>query len=253
MRRLWALCAGVAIWGGSAWADPNLEFQFRYWMPVIDGVARITDGGGAPSNVNFRNDLAIGDNNIPEGRIWWSITPQHHLRMSYHQVGYKGSTVLARTINFAGSTYAAGTLVNSKVDLKTFDIGYGYTFGRDESIELRSLFDIRIMALDAAVNAPGPPAINESQKITVPLPTVGVMFDAKLHEHVGLFGEVNAMTAGKYGYLVDAELGLKLKPWERFQIVGGWRLFDFEGRDPNDNDFVRTMVAGPFINIYGVW
>jgi len=65
-----------------------------------------------------------------------------------------------------------------------------------------------------------PPA-EESEKFVFGLPTLGVALDFNPHRMLNIYAQGSGMYAGSYGYLYDAEIGIKLIPIKILSIVGG--------------------------------
>jgi hypothetical protein len=61
---------------------------------------------------------------------------------------------------------------------------------------------------------------------------------------VNIFAEGSGLTAGSYGYVYDAEAGVKLIPVKFLSIIGGYRIFGIKAK--HHHDYAKLMFHGPF-------
>ena len=106
---------------------PTIEFEGRYWFPELSGSAKAVSAD-IGSGVDYKDDLGMGDESVPEGRITWYPGPNSWVRFSYFQVGYDGENRLERTITFRGQEFAIGTTVQSSADIKSAKLGWAWQF-----------------------------------------------------------------------------------------------------------------------------
>jgi len=172
------------------------------------------------------------------------------LRLAYSQVAYSGDETIERTIEFAGETYTVGTRVITDFDVKYLRLGWAWQFinianGR---VKLGTLLEAKGALIDISLDAPYLiPPIKESERFIGGLPTVGAALDINPHKLVNIFAEVSGIYAGKYGYFLDGEAGIKIIPIKYVSILGGYRILDFQVED--DPDLAQLRISGPFVGI----
>jgi hypothetical protein len=244
----------VGIFGGifffgvcslvSAAEKPLLEFEGRYWMPSFSAKAKVVEAE-IGSEFDAVDDLGIEDENLPDGRITWHTGPNSRLRLGYTQVDYSGSKDIARTIQFDGETYSAGTRVNSEMDIKYLRLGWIWQFINiaNDKVKLGTIVEAKALSADVSLEAPNA-GISESEYVVGGLPTVGLALDINPVKNVTLFGEVSGLSAGRYGHFVDVEAGLEYKLCKYFSINGGYRLIDL--KVDYDSNLAKLQIAGPF-------
>ena len=226
---------------------PKFEFEGRYWITDLTASIKNTEFG-VGTRVDFTSDLGLDDENLPELRFTWYTGPKSRLRLAYTQVEYSGDENLDRTIEFGGETFTTGTRVETDLDVKYLRLGWAWQFidlakGR---VRLGPLLEAKGFWVDTSLEAPDlVPSIEESVEAVGGLPTVGAILDINPHRAVDVFAEVSGMYAGKYGYALDGEVGVKIIPIKNLSILGGWRIIDFKIED--DPDFVKLELTGPFI------
>ncbi len=95
---------------------PRVEFEGRYWITDLTAEAKVTESG-IGTDIDFKDDLGLKDENFPDVRFTWYTGPKSKLRLAYTQVAYDGDKNIEETIEFGGETYTAGTRVITDLDV----------------------------------------------------------------------------------------------------------------------------------------
>ena len=228
---------------------PKVEFEGRYWITDLTAKAKVTDSG-IGTEIDFKADLGIKDEDFPDLRFTWYTGPKSKLRLAYTQVAYSGDKNIERTIEFGGSTYTVGTRVITDLDVKYLRLGWAWQFINiaNGKVKFGTLVEAKGFFIDISLDAPNLiPPIKESEKFVGGLPTVGAALDINPHKVVNVFAEVSGIYAGEYGYFLDGEAGVKIIPIKNVSVVGGYRILDFKAED--DPDFVKLRISGPFVGV----
>ncbi len=229
-----------------AQSDIKVEFEGRYWITDLTAEAKATEND-IGTEIDFKDDLGIDDENFPEGRFTWYPGQNSKIRFAYTQISYDGDKRVQETIEFAGETYTVGARVISDLDLQYLRFGWIWQFinTRNGAFKLGTIVEGKLAWIDASLKAPDEtPAVNETEDLWGGLPTIGLAVDINPHRIINIFGEVSGITAGKYGYFIDGEAGIKLIPIRNVSIIGGYRLFDIKVKD--DPDFAKLRIGGFF-------
>jgi hypothetical protein len=161
---------------------------------------------------------------------------------------YEGDTNLTKAIDFNGETYNVGTLVESKLDIRYFRLGWAWQFinmGKGK-LKLGTLVEGKVFWANGSLEAPNlSPPVKESGNLVFGLPTIGLALDINPHRILNIFVEGSGMYAGSYGYMYDVEAGVKLIPIKILSILAGYRILEFKGQI--EHNFVRARVYGPFV------
>jgi hypothetical protein len=113
-------------------------------------------------------------------------------------------------------------------------------------VKFGTLLEAKGALVDISLDAPYLiTPIKESEKFIGGLPTVGAALDVNPHKLVNVFAEVSGIYAGKYGYFLDGEAGIKIIPIKNVSVVGGYRIFDVKVED--EPDLAQLRISGPFI------
>lgn len=226
--------------------EQRIEVQGRYWISDLDAEAKVveSDIGG---KFDFKDDLGIDDENLPEARLIFHTGPNSLLRLAYTQVDYSGEDSVTRTVEFKGQSYTAGTRVESDLDIKYTRLGWLWYFLSlaDEKVKLGSIVEVKAVMADISLKAPAL-SLSESEDFFGGLPTAGLALDVKPIEKLKLFGEISGIAAGDYGYFFDAEAGIAFAPLEHLSIEAGYRMIDLKAED--DPDFATVQMNGPFVS-----
>jgi hypothetical protein len=232
---------------GLAYAESEkFEAEARYWFTDLESKASVTSSGVTGTDIDLKDDLGIGDENLLEARLAWNTGPNSKIKFAYTQVGYSGSKNVDKTITFEGKTYTVGTNVESDLDIQYLRLGWAWQFINlaEGKVKLGTLLDVKALMLEASLDAPSL-GFSESADFAGALPTVGLVLDLNPIEKVNLFAEVSGLTAGDYGYFIDTEFGIKLTPMKNFSFSAGYRIFDMKFE--NDPDYAELTISGPFI------
>ncbi len=226
---------------------PKVEFEGRYWITDLTAKAKVTESR-IGTEFDFKDDLGLKDENLPDGRFTWHTGPHSKLRLAYTQVAYSGDKNIERTIEFDGQTYPVGTRVITDLDVIYLRLGWAWQFINiaDDKVKFGTLLEAKGFLVDISLDAPNLiPPVKESEKFVGGLPTVGVALDINPHKIVNIFAEASGIHAGEYGYFLDGEAGVKIIPIRNVSVLGGYRIFHFKGED--DPDFAKLKISGLFV------
>jgi hypothetical protein len=226
---------------------PKIEFEGRYWITELAAKGKVT-GFGIGTEIDFKDDLGLKDEGFPDVRFTWHTGPKSKLRLAYTQVAYRGDEIIRRTIQFGGKTYTVGTRVKTALDVKYLSLGWAWQFIdiANGTVKFGTLLEAKGFSVDASLDAPNQiPPIKESEEFVGGLPTIGGALDINPHRIVNVFAEVSGIYAGKYGYFLDGEAGVKVIPIKNLSVLGGYRILSFKAED--EPDFAKLRISGPFV------
>ena len=224
---------------------PTIEFEGRYWFPELSGSAKAVSVN-VGSGVDYKDDLGLKDEGIPEGRITWYPGSNHRIRLSYFQVGYDGENTLEKTITFRGREFTAGTTIQSSGDIKDLKLGWAWQFINlaDGKIRLGPLVEAGVAWVDYSVKDTTTPLKTE-KSYTVPVAAIGFAFNVAPWKWMDGFLDLSGLYAGKYGHTLNVEGGLKIISIKNVSVLAGYRYSDLKYE--NSPDFVKLRLTGPFV------
>ncbi len=223
----------------------KIEFEARYWWPQLSGsVKAVSNDVG--SGVDFKDDLGMGNEAIPEGRVTWHTGPNSWLRLSYLQASYDGENTLERTIDFNGRTFTLGTTVESDADLKYGILGWAWQFINlaDGKIKLGTLLEVSVVSEDCSIQGTG--GLPEADtSLTAPVPAIGGALTVAPWEWIEGSLNLSGLPLGKYGHTLNVEGGLNFILMKNVSVLCGYRYADLDVED--DLDFIKVRLSGPFV------
>lgn len=239
----------LAFWAesGAVWAvQPHVELEGRYWMTSLSGNVQVYDSSSTATDIDLKNDLKIGNKDVPEVRLTWHTGNDSWLRLAYVHLSYSGNNPsLTTQITFRGQTYTKNTQVLSslKVDYASLDWAWQFINIKDV-VKFGTLLSAKGFWTETSLNDVTL-SQSGSKNIDFGLPTIGAALDVLPCRFVDAFGEFSWITAGKYGHMYDTEGGIKIIPVKYVSILGGYRIFDLEAKD--NSNFAHIKIKGPFV------
>ena len=230
--------------------DVTLEFEGRYWFTNLQGEIKVTGSIGRGTDIYLKEDLGIKDEGIPEVRLTWYPGKKSKIWAAYGQVGYNGDGNVQRMIQFGDVIYPLGARVTTDLDIKYLDLAWVWQFISIDNgfFKLGTLLEAKVFWVNGSLEAPNLPSlVKESEKFVFGLPTLGVALDLNPHRMLNIYAQGSGLYAGSYGYVYDAEIGIKLIPIKILSIVGGYRIMQFKVE--HNEDFAKVRLYGPFVGV----
>lgn len=229
-----------------ACAYPAIEIEPRYWFPGFELEALIEEDD-IGTKIDFDEDLGMDDENFAGGRIKLFTGDDSWIRIDYVPIEYDGDDVLKRRIDFNGETYTVGSRVLSEFNLEYGRFGWGWQFiNIDDCVKLGTLLEAKIFNLETQI-ATANGLIDEKEDFLFGLPTVGAILDIDPIDEINIFAELSGIKAGSYGYMYDAEAGVKIIPIDNVTVTGGYRIVKFN-IEAGDNE-AMMQLNGPFVGV----
>lgn len=242
---LFAVLAVIALFAFYSEAQAvTLGVEGRYWFTDLKADAKVSNASIIGSNIDLINTLNVEpSNNFGEVRAFVGVG-SHKLRYGYMPMRWTGTKVLSQSVTFNGKTYTASTSVDTEITLVYHRLAYEYAFIDVLQNRLGLLLEAKVFETGARVKA-NALGFDESKSLLAPIPAVGITGQVGLPFLFSVGGEVTGMSFGSYGYIVDAEGGLNLKPAPFITLTGGYRYFKLHV--VKDNDSGNFNLTGPFV------
>ena len=199
--------------------------------------------------IDFDRDLGIGTEPLPELRLSVFTGPNSRLRLAYTHGRWDGDTVIGQAIEFNGTTYPAGARVVSDLDLHYARLGWIWQPSLIPGVfRLGPIVEAKAFVAEMTLKAPNlVPRLQETERVTLVIPTVGLAADFRLFPLVDLFAEASGLTIGHPGHVVDAEAGARLSVLPFIGVTGGYRFFEVSGGENRSS--ARLRLSGPFLGV----
>jgi hypothetical protein len=131
-----ALVFAIPPRSASAQTAPNggvgekywIEFSATWWQPGADGSLASDRLGVIGSQIDFAKDLALESARFTDFRLVLRPAKKHRFRFQYTPIEFTGSSVLSRTLTFAGKEYPISLPVSSTLGWHVWRFGYEWDF-----------------------------------------------------------------------------------------------------------------------------
>jgi len=131
---------------------------------------------GQPLSVDLTGDLGLGKDKTTPGFFLDYQGPRFAFQVSTGTADYRGDRVLTRTVTVDGTSYTAGTRVQSHVKLASLDATWTIKFVREPDAWLG--FDLGVQAWTLDMDASSAPLVGSpiasNTKVTAPIPQIGL-------------------------------------------------------------------------------
>jgi len=243
-----ALVAFSAVLLASTDASALVSAEVRYWLTEIDADAKVTEAGIVGTDINLVDDLGVDDQeNFWDGRIALDFG-RHKIRYGYMPLDWSGSKTITEEITFGGETFSASALVDSSLDIDYHRLGYQYDFIEVKDSTVGLIIEAKYFSIDANLNAAAL-AIDETESIEAPLPTVGLAAELSLPALFSVEGELTGVTLGSDRYFIDGEAAVNFKPIPFVAVAAGYRYLKLHIEEEDDEG--ELMLKGPFVMVRG--
>jgi hypothetical protein len=212
----------------------HVELSAGFWSPSAD--MQITSGAGG-SAVDLKNDLGLEDKKFSEYQLVIKPALKHKIRVQFIPLSYTQTATLKRNITFNGTTYPAGTAVNSTLEWKAWRFGYEYDFVSTYRGFAGMIVDLKYTDVSATVSSGSNTA---AASVKAPIPALGGIARVYLAQNLSLTGELTGFkfpggwiksTSGTYA---DLDLYAMLNFTDKFGVRAGYRKFDVDYTMTND-------------------
>lgn len=239
------LLLGVVIPAGAF----EIGARGLYWFPSFKADIKVDSAGVAGNTLNLKDTLGIKDESFPSLEVFMAHG-RHYLNVAYTPIAYSGSTSLTGDITFNGSTFTAGSRVDTDLKLRMFDLQYRYTLLDFENLAVGFSFDaigqVKYIDGEASINVSAANS-RAAAKFHMPMLMVG------LGAHVGILRDllearVNATgMAYSNSYLYEGSADLSLTPLPFLDIHVGYKMIRLK-IDYSDV-LLNSEFSGPYIGL----
>ncbi len=227
----------------------KFEFEVRHWQTNLTLTSKVSSSNFAGSELDFKRDLNIKEEDVVDWRIAWHPGTESTLRLSFMRMFLNGNNVISQNMHFGGKTFSSGSRVLTEFNVRIVRLAWIWQFIDEKDFKIGPLLEVRGLFIDTALESPGSVS-KQSDSLTAAIPVIGVAIDTSPFEEsfdfIGFFGEISGLyiDENQYGYTYDIEAGVRVTPFEHLSIIGGYRVFVISAED--EPDFARFKLNGPF-------
>jgi hypothetical protein len=216
----------------AAFYSPTVQTNVR-----VDPTTNVAPGTtGTP--VDAENVLGLAPR-LHQGRVefMFRMRDRNKLRVEYYEADRSGNQLLANNIVFGNQTFAAGQLVQSEVDWRSFGLTYTYSFFRSDSFEVGTglgVFFLQVYAL-GSIPATGQ---SQSESAAEPLPTLPLDLTWAISRRFAATARANylkATVSGVDGSFLDVHGDLQYRCNPNFTLGLGYTAMRISLTDKGGN------------------
>jgi hypothetical protein len=232
---------------GGPWE--RLQFRAGGYLAVLNSdVTFGIENLGSGIVVNVEDALGLDTNTaVFRGDIQYRFgsTRRHNFLFDYMGFRRDGSKYLGADIDIGDETISAGTTIESEFNFDIFQVGYTYSFLKDDRVDLGVGGGVYVMPIEFSLTEGNKGVVDES--ITAPLPVLKLSGDFALTQKWFLKAgmDIFYLRIGDFeGSIFDSRVAVEYNAWKH--VGFGLAL-----------DFFRTQVeaedddAYPGVNFVG--
>ena len=228
----------------------NFSIEGRYFAPHMDIKVKSDKIRYQDGEVGLKDDLGFGNDKAPEVILRYKrFTMDYiHVHGAGDRVFTKANPLLFGGANLRGNVHSQSDFHYLKLQITNpinehygsgFDWSYGVT-----GIYWRGSAEGTAVSTNKSLNGK---QRRESEKIGVPVPTLGIGGHVKLWDNLKAYAHISGLPLGGYGHFYDFEAGIKYNPTDRFGIDIGYRKIHANINHKKDHG--KFNLQGPFAGL----
>jgi hypothetical protein len=213
---------------GGPWE--RLQFRVGAYLATVNSDVTFGLGNlGAGVTVNVEDALGLDTNTaVFRGDVQYRFgsTRRHKLIGSWYGIRRDGSRVLGADIDIGDEVITVGTTVESKFNFDIFQVGYTYSFFKDDRIDLGVGGGVYVTPIEFSLTAGGKGLVVD-ESITAPLPVLKLSGDFALTRKWFVKGgmDIFYLKISDYeGAILDSSVAVEYNAWKH---VGFGLALDF--------------------------
>ena len=192
------------------------------------------EGANETGTIDITKDLGFSSYSTFTGKVDWKFTRKNHLYLVVNPVDFSHQTILTRTIEFQGQTFAAGLTTQSELRTNLYAPGYQYDIIRRRRGHLGIAAQLDLFDTRASITATGTLQVNgggvqqgtvsATGSLLAPIPVFGPEFRLYFTHRVYLQGNLYGMYFFGYGNFLSSSRGLGVRLGKHVGMNGGYQL-----------------------------
>ena len=242
--RMIICCALLVFMALPAFADEIVSAKLGYQSLAVSGTLA-GNQNGIGTQVDVENDLNLADSEDMTAEIALQLG-RSRLSLGYLPLEFAGTGQMTVTGAYNGQTFNLNDVVQTKVKLTIYDVGYTFNLLNLDDLPIRVQFgpELAVKVVDAEVDFVDAAAgINEHDSATIPVPTLGGRARIGLSDFIGIVARIGYMEYDGNSFM-DAEAQVEFSPLPFVGVYAGYRAFSLK---VDESDLaVDVDFSGPF-------
>lgn len=186
---------------------------------------------------------------------FWRFTENRRHRLDFTWFSFRrdGNRTIGKDIEYEDDegnliTIPTGSQVNTKFDLDIYKVAYSYSFFQDDRMDLAANIGLYMLPIDIGINAAGLINVDENERFTAPLPTLGIRMDFAITPKWFLRSgfDVFYLEIKEFkGAIYESHAAIEYLPWKHLGFGLGFNVFNLDieadGEDYPQIDFVGEL------------
>lgn len=226
--------------------------QAQYWIPTFKGDLRVNDNGITGTEINVKDDLGVGNENIPGVEAFFGIG-NHEITLAYSQVNLSGAKNLEKNIVFRGDVYNVNAYVESELKTSMIDLEYQYKLINIKNIlaglSLGIIGKVKYFDGEVRMQSSTPGSVyDDKENIRVVIPMIGA--GAKIGLVANILEARAKVTGMGYSgsFFYDAMADVSVTPFPFLNIYGGYRAMSLKIDNVSDI-YAKMDFYGPYAGL----
>ena len=227
-----------------SFAEDSESYLVRYgvFLPAIDTSVRVDSQNlGRGDNVDLENDLGLKKHlDMSRFELFYRFFERHRIQVAQYDFSRNTSRMIDEELQIGDENFSINTTVTSRLDTTLTELGYMYSFFKDQQAEASVMMGIHYMDTDLRVSSPAGGGISVSPDFGAPLPLIGVEYHRSFGNNFTAYASAQYFGIeyeGLSGSLKDYRLAGEYYFTRRFGVGAGYHFFDMDlGLDESSYD-----------------
>jgi hypothetical protein len=224
-------------------------------LAILETTVRFESPGGLLGvKIGLEDNLGLEKYRVmPMFTATFNIKNRHNLLAMYYSLPRDAYHKTEKEFEFHGKTIEAGTELFSYFNTNVYSLGYMYDAVQDSRSQLGLFVNFYVLTVGTGIRS-STGLINESFRVTAPLPNFGAKAYYKLHKRFGLSGlfSIFFLSVGDYSgaiHTLGGEFDIYLTLWLEAGL--GYYLFDLnlEAETDQFTGIFDYTYQGPYVSL----
>ena len=261
-ERIWSATVGLAYnadifqprqYDGSAPHVPRFDLKIGAFQDRIDSQVTRDTSGGVPGVVIDIEEIlgAPGEKTVLQLDGTLRLGHYHRLEIEFFELKRDAAVTVSDDLNFGDETFAAGSALESRINMKTLTLAYGYSLIRDAQKELGVMGGLHLTSFKTNITS-ATTGQTERSLAGTPLPVIGLFASLFLKEKLTVNAKLQIFRTDidRYkGSMNYATFDIQRHFGERFSVGLGYSYYDMK-LSSSDNDvagYLKVRHSGPVL------
>lgn len=255
------LVASLFFFIKPAWAEnpvshdtpwEKFSVDLGYFISGVD--TKLSMGSGLGVTIDVEDLLGLDStNSVFRVDTSWRFTDnrRHRLGLSWFSFRRDATRTVGRDFTIKDDEdneiiIEAGSRVESFFDLDIYKASYSYSFFQDNRMDLAANIGLYVMPIHIGLKATGLISVDEKEKFTAPLPTLGIRADFAITPKWFLRSgfEVFYLEIQEFkGAIYESHVAVEYLPWEHFGFGLGFNALNI-GIEADGEDYPGVDFKG---------